>query len=102
MLFADPRIELPELRIDPELVRDLPVLVPVLIDQRPRRLGIDLEQVPDDRKPLRRVDEHQLRAGASDLFSDRFVAAPKARPAFVLFWREVGMRLSRNDESAQD
>src|SRR5581483_1024344 len=43
VLLAKPRIQLAELRIDAELVRDLAELVPVRIDERPRRFGIDLK-----------------------------------------------------------
>src|SRR4029079_3997561 len=85
------------LRIDPELVRDLPILVPVLIDQSPLRLRVDLKEMPDDRVPLRRIQRDQLSTGSGDLFSDALVVFPQRSPATVPLTREVNVRLPWDD-----
>jgi hypothetical protein len=102
MLLAKPRVQLPELRVDAELVRDLAELVPVLIDKSPFRFGVDLEEMTDDGEPLRRVNEDELSAGTLDLATDCFVAATQGRPSLVLLRGEERMRLTRDQIRFQD
>jgi hypothetical protein len=75
LLLHNPAIQLPELRIDPEFVRDLPELVPVLIHQRPLRFRIDLKEMAYDGEPLRRINEQELRAGFFDFSADGLIRA---------------------------
>ena len=60
--FCQRAVKLSEFGIDAKLVGDLPERVPILIDQHPLRIRIDLHQMSDHREPLRRIEKHQLRA----------------------------------------
>ena len=96
-LFHQRAIQLAELRVDAELIGDLAELVPVLIDEHPLRLRIDLHEMADDREPLCGVQENQLRTGALDLPPHRFVTALERCPAPVLPGSEQDVRLTGND-----